>query len=94
MSLMSRKPIPFGMVLTLIRQNIIPSIRISRSHYRAMSKVEDEFEFLIRKGYFKEFIRRDQVERWKAKAQSSRSNIVGKQSIFRIINTMVNTTEE
>ena len=56
-------------------------------------KLNDELEFLIRKGYLKEFIHRDQVERRETKAQSSKSKAADKRPIFRVINILVDATK-
>ena len=57
-------------------------------------KLKDELEFLIRKGYLKEFICRDQVERKEIETQLSKSKTISKRPILKVINTIADATEE
>ena len=52
-------------------------------------KLKDEIEFMIKKGYLKEFIYGNQAKRKENEAQPNGSRATDKQSSFGVINTIM-----
>ena len=57
-------------------------------------KLKNEIEFLIKKGYLKEYVRGKRTERRENEARPNDSRATGKHPISGVINTIVSTIEE